>query len=203
MNTSQNICILIPTFNESKAISKLVNALKAYGLDVLVSDDGSSDNSATLAQEAGARVLAHKTRTGKGATLRRGFDYILKKNYTGVIVMDGDGQHSPEDLPQFIKQIEKNPVSLIVGNRLSDAKGMPFVRFITNKVMTFIISIGCRTKVYDSQSGFRYIHREILENIEFKSDSYEIESELLMKSAKNGYPIFAVPIQTRSKWGNP
>ncbi len=196
MKTHLNICILIPTYNEAKAIGQLVTDLKAFDLDILIADDGSLDETAKIAQNAGARVLAHKMRTGKGATLRRGFDYILKHGYDGVITMDGDGQHAPDDLPQFLMKIGEQPVSLIVGDRLQNPKGMPFLRFCVNVIMSYIISIGCGCKIYDSQSGFRYMHRAILENIEFISNSYEIESELLMKSAKKGYPILAVGIKT-------
>lgn len=196
MELEQKVCILIPTYNEAKAIARLVEALKPYKLDIIVSDDGSSDRTPVLAEDAGAHVLHNQSRTGKGATLRRGFQYLLQKNYAGVIVMDGDGQHAPEDIPHFLNMIKEHPISLIVGSRLQNSQGMPFVRYITNVAMTFLISLGCGCKVYDSQSGFRYLHSEIIKRIQFKSNSYEIESELLMKTAKQGFPILCVPIKT-------
>ncbi|MFT5386999.1 MAG: glycosyltransferase involved in cell wall biosynthesis, partial [Candidatus Omnitrophota bacterium] len=149
------ICILIPTYNEVKAIGSLIDEIKEYELDIIVSDDGSTDGTATVASEKDILVLEHAQRTGKGATLRRGFDKVSELEYDGVIIMDGDGQHAPKDLPKFLKNIKEDPKCMIVGNRLSDSKGMPFVRLITNRIMSWVISCACGQRIADTQSGFR------------------------------------------------
>ena len=189
-------CILIPTYNEEAAIGGLVMALKPYALDVFVSDDGSADQTVACAQKSGAHVLKHAQRTGKGATLIRGFHHVMNLGYNGIIMMDGDGQHAPTDIPQFLEAIAKNPKCILVGNRLHDPKNMPRSRLWTNRMMSAIISAGCGQKIPDTQSGFRYVHVDILNALNIQSRAYEIETELLMKASKKGYVINSVPIQT-------
>ena len=190
------ICILIPTFNEAKAIGALISAIKQRNIDVYVSDDGSTDDTVRIAKKLGVHVITNAVRTGKGATLRRGFDHLLPLDYTGVIVMDGDGQHAPEDLEGFLKKINEDAQCIIIGDRLINPQGMPWIRLMTNKIMSFIISIGCGQKVNDTQSGFRYINLDIYKNLQITTSGYEIETEVLMKSAKKGYTIYSVPIKT-------
>ena len=191
-----NVCILIPAYNESKTIAALVSAVKAKGLHVVVVDDGSVDNTALQASEAGAVVLSNQRNQGKGATLQKGFQYVLGEKFDGVICMDGDGQHAVADLDQFLSSPHVKPDTIINGNRMVNAKDMPFVRLYTNRFMSFLISTVCGQKVPDSQCGFRYIGREVLKTIKLTSGCYEIESEILIKSAKKGFAIHAVPIQT-------
>ncbi|HTZ11429.1 MAG TPA: glycosyltransferase, partial [Candidatus Margulisiibacteriota bacterium] len=85
------VCVLIPTYNESRAIASLIKDIRKQGLDVVVVDDGSKDNTPGLAEDSGAIVLRNKINRGKGASLIKGFDYILAKDYDCVISMDGDG----------------------------------------------------------------------------------------------------------------
>ncbi len=191
-----NVCVLIPAYNESKTITALVKGVKEKGLRVVVVDDGSADNTALLASEAGAVVLSNQRNQGKGATLQKGFHYVVEQNYDGVICMDGDGQHAIEDLDNFLNSPNLKTDTLINGNRMANAKDMPFVRLWTNRFMSFLISSVCRQKVPDSQCGFRYLGREVLKNIKLTSGCYEIESEILIKSAKKGFAIHSVPIRT-------
>lgn len=191
-----NVCVLIPAYNESKTIAELVKGVKAKGLHVVVVDDGSVDNTALQASEAGAVVLSNQRNQGKGATLQKGFQYVVDNNYDGVVCMDGDGQHAVEDLDQFLGSSYVKTDTVINGNRMADSRRMPFVRLWTNRFMSFLISSVCRQKVPDTQCGFRYIGREVLKKIHLTSGCYEIESEILIKSAKNGFAIHSVPIKT-------
>lgn len=191
-----NVCILIPAYNESKTITQLVTGVKDMGLHVVVVDDGSVDNTALLASEAGAIVLSNKRNQGKGATLQKGFQYVVDKKYDGVICMDGDGQHAIADLDNFLNSPNLQKNTVINGNRMTNSKDMPFVRLYTNRFMSFLISSVCGQKVPDTQCGFRYIGRDILQSIQLTSGCYEIESEILIKSSKKGFSIHSVPIQT-------
>jgi len=190
------ICVIIPVYNEAKFLGKLVSSVKEKGFDVIVINDGSEDDSGAIAKQKGAHVLENKVRSGKGASLRAGFNYILKKDYDGVITMDGDGQHDPQDLVQFITPPDKYRKNVIVGNRMRDPKGMPFVRYITNRFMSGLVSLICKQNVPDTQCGFRYLHRRVLENITLSMNGYEIESELLIKATRSGYKIYSVPIES-------
>lgn len=189
-------CVLIPAYNESKEIGRVVEAVKNKGLDVIVVDDGSTDNCGVIAREKGAAVLRHEVRCGKGLSLKEGFKQVLKGPYTAVITMDGDGQHAPEDLNQFLAKQEQDPASIITGNRMVNFKDMPLVRYWTNCFMSSLISSICKQHIPDTQCGFRYIHRKILEDIQITCNDFEIETEVLIKASKKGYKIHSVPIKT-------
>lgn len=190
------ICLLIPAYNEAQAIGSLVKDVRSRGYDVLVVDDGSSDATSKMASEAGASVLVNATNHGKGYSLQRGFDHIITQDYDALIALDGDGQHSPEDLQNFVKLYERERPDIICGNRMRNPKGMPGVRFVTNKVMSWLISMVCRQSIADTQCGYRLIGLNVLRNIKLSSTAFEIESEVLIKASKKGFRIVSVPIRT-------
>jgi glycosyltransferase involved in cell wall biosynthesis len=189
------ICVIIPTYNESAAIAGVVKAVKNQGLDVAVIDDGSSDDTATIAKKSGAIVLVNGTNMGKGACLIKGFAYCLKNDYGAVITMDGDGQHLPREISSFVEAITKNSrVGIIVGNRMATHNSMPMVRVITNTFMSWLISRICRQHIPDTQCGYRLIRRELLEKMRLKTSKFEIESEMLIEAAQHGFSIVSIPI---------
>lgn len=190
------ICILIPVYNEGKTIGQIVKALKANKLDVIVIDDGSTDGSGQKAAAEGAKVFTNETKLGKGDSLKKGFEYLLAQGYEGVIMMDGDAQHDVGDLDHFFSVINDHPISVVTGNRMVDAKDMPRVRLMTNKVMSWLISSVCGQTIPDTQCGYRYIHSKILKELKLISGDFEIESEILIKSSRKGYKIYSVPIKT-------
>ncbi|MCQ9207901.1 MAG: glycosyltransferase family 2 protein, partial [Omnitrophica bacterium] len=183
------ICVLIPSYNESKTIGPLVEKVKAKGLDVLVVDDGSIDQTYDIAQQSGAHVLRHQHNKGKGASLKTGFRYILENDYDAAIIMDGDGQHSPEDLSKFTEEASNPEVDIVVGNRMIDCKNMPRIRWLTNKFMSSIISLICQKGMADSQCGFRLIKRKALAALHPTSSNYEIESETIIEASHKGFKI--------------
>ena len=190
------ICILIPVYNEFKAIGRLVESLKRKGFPVVVIDDGSTDDSGGIAKQKGAVVIGHDQNQGKGRSLQDGFEYVLKNNYDGVITIDGDGQHDIKDIDQFISKAQEHPLSVITGTRMDDPQGMPFVRFVTNRVMSWMISSLCKQKIPDTQCGFRLISREVLKELKLTASDFEIETEVLIKASKKGFKIYSVPIKT-------
>lgn len=189
-------CVLIPSYNEAKTIGSLVKRIKNKGLDVVVVDDGSIDKTAEIARGSGAYVLKHKQNKGKGASLKDGFHFIINKDYDAVITMDGDDQHSPEDIPKFIKASDDPNVDMLVGNRMSSNKDMPFIRWMTNNLMSFLISIICKKNISDSQCGFRLIKRKVFKELSFFSPNFEIESEILIEAYRKGFTVKFIPIQT-------
>ena len=190
------ICVLIPSFNEEKTIGWLVKAVREKGFDVVVIDDGSSDQTTKIARENGAEVIVNEHNMGKGASLRRAFGLLSEKNYDAVITMDGDGQHLPNDILPFVRCDEQGKPAIIVGNRMLKAKGMPLVRWLTNKFMSFVISGLCKKDIPDSQCGFRLIDTKVLKDLNLSTENFEIESEMLFEAAKNGYKIESIPVTT-------
>ncbi|MFA5063220.1 MAG: glycosyltransferase family 2 protein [Candidatus Omnitrophota bacterium] len=190
------ICVIIPTYNESKEIARLIKEIKEKNPDVLVVDDGSADSTAELAQAAGATVLRNSVNQGKGACLKKGFRYVIENGFDAALVMDGDGQHLPEDLPGFINLAVTSEAGIVVGNRMSYTKNMPFIRIITNRFMSWMISLLCKQKIPDTQCGYRLIKRRALEKIELKTSNFEIETEILLNASRAGFKIASVPIKT-------
>jgi dolichol-phosphate mannosyltransferase len=192
----KNVIVLIPAYNEAKTISAIVGALVFKGLSVCVVDDGSSDDTAAIASHAGAFVMSHMENKGKGASLRDGFLYTLKKGYDAALVMDGDGQHDVTDVDGFLKKMDETGADIVIGNRMSDASSMPLTRRVTNRVMSYVLSKLVRQKIDDTQCGFRLVKRSVLEAVKLKSSNYEIESELLLRAAKKGFRIESVSVKT-------
>lgn len=193
---AKDLCVLIPSYNEAKAIGSLVAKLRARGLTVYVVDDGSVDNTAGIAEAEGAVVVKHKTNMGKGASMREGFKHVLKRAFDAVVVMDGDGQHEVEDIGSFLQRMKDTNADMVIGNRMHDTSSMPLLRIYTNKFMSSLISSMARQHVPDTQSGFRLIKRAVLQKVSLESSNYEIESEMILKAAWAGFKIDSVPIKT-------
>ncbi len=190
------IAIVIPAYNEARTIGQLVQEVRVLGYDCIVVDDGSRDNTASIAAKANAIVLKTGGKSGKGGALKMGFDYVLKHGYEAVITMDGDGQHAPADLVVFTACYQKEKADIVNGNRLNNPKGMPVVRLMTNHFMSWLISLFCRQSIPDTQCGFRLMATEVLRQIKLESSDFEIETELLIKASKKGFKISSVNIQT-------
>ena len=189
-------CVVIPTYNEAHQIATLVEQLKNQGLEVVVVDDGSFDDTPSIALYNGATVLKNGCNLGKGVALNRGFTYALHHNFDAVITMDGDGQHDPADVPCFMRLAQHSSSGVLIGNRMHKAKDMPWPRLLANKHMSWFISLVARQDIPDSQCGFRLIKKEVLEKLELCSRNFEIETELILLASRLGYRIEAVPITT-------
>ena len=165
--------------------------------DVLVVDDGSSDDTAEQAAEAGATVIRLPENAGKGAALNRGFDEAQAQGFDAVITMDGDGQHAPDDLPTFIEAYARGPHCVLIGNRMADTRSMPAVRRWTNRIMSAWLSRLMRQDVPDTQNGFRLYALEALGPFRARSERFDAESEILLHLAAQGVSIGSVPVSTR------
>lgn len=113
-----NICIIIPTYNEEKTIGYIIHKIRSFNINVLVIDDGSTDKTLSIAQDNKAYIIRNLRNEGKGSALIKGFEYILNENYDACITMDGDGQHSTEEIMDFINFAEKSSAAIIIGNRM-------------------------------------------------------------------------------------
>jgi len=190
-------CVLIPSYNESRTIGKIVNEITKMGLQVLVVDDGSTDNTEKIASENGAVVMRHIKNLGKGASLKEGFNFVLKTtNFECVIIMDGDGQHNPKNIEKFVAHAEKTGADIIIGNRMTFTRDMPLLRLATNRFMSSLLSLICRQDIPDTQCGFRLIRRNVLKELTLESNKFDMESEILIKASRKKFKIDSVPIET-------
>jgi glycosyltransferase involved in cell wall biosynthesis len=190
------VCAIIPAFNEAGSIAGVIKGVKSFGIDAVVIDDGSSDETSLIAEKQDARIIPHIKRSGKGLSLKNGFDYALNKGYDMVFTLDADGQHDPADIPLFLNKIKKSGCSVVIGNRMSRPKDMPRIRVVTNKIMSSIISAICRQSIPDTQCGYRLFTRDAIAGINIKSHKFEIESEILIKLARKGFRISSVMISS-------
>jgi glycosyltransferase involved in cell wall biosynthesis len=188
--------VIIPAYNESGHIVGLIRDIKNYHLDILVIDDGSSDNTFGIAKDSQVKVMLNLNNQGKGASLIKGFKYALENNFDAVITMDADGQHLAEDLPLFLKAADNPDLDIIIGNRMLNTVGMPLLRVITNRFMSWLISIISKQDISDTQCGFRLIKAEVLRKIELKTSKFETESEILIKASQMGFKIKSLPIKS-------
>ena|SRR3990170_3498464 len=188
------VLALIPAYNEGERVAPVVRAVLAY-LPVLVVDDGSTDQTAQFATDAGAEVLQQQPNQGKGAALLAGFAAALARGFQAVVTLDADGQHDPGEIPLFLAAFKERHSDLIIGQR--DFKSMPLVRRLSNTLGTLLFSWALRQPVPDNQSGYRLISRRLMEAIAGNRErGFEFEVEMIVTCVLKGYRLNWVPIRT-------
>ncbi|MBI4436975.1 MAG: glycosyltransferase family 2 protein [Candidatus Omnitrophica bacterium] len=192
----EKIAALVPALNEEKTLGSLIPEIQRWLPHVIVVDDGSTDQTAEVSKKNGAHVIVHPKNLGKGMALRSGFQYLLEKDFEGCVILDGDGQHSPQDLPSFITAVQDPKVGVVVGNRMGETATMPFVRRLTNRFMSFALSRLLQEEIPDTQCGFKFVRSDLLRVLELKASKYEIESEVLIEAKRRGFRIVSVPVHT-------
>ncbi len=192
--TAERVCVLIPAYNEAAKIGAVIRQVQEQGFRVLVSDDGSFDETAVIAESLGANVLRAKKNEGKGASIRKGLREFLKTDLLAVILMDSDGQHDPADLCAFLGALETG-ADLVIGNRMGRPEGMSRIRRLTNRVMSGVLSRLARQRIPDSQCGYRAMTREAARALALRSDRFEVESEMILEASRLGFKIFSVPVR--------
>ncbi len=189
-----DIVILIAAYNESENIAEVVSGAKKYAARVLVVDDGSSDATVLKAKEAGAIVISHQFKKGKGAALKTGFQYVVEnfKDFKVLVTIDGDGQHCPDDIGAILEVWPSSGTELVLGAR--NYKNMPWDRRLWNRLCSFLVSLIIKNKISDSQSGLRLISRKLVGKLvgELKTNDYRVESEMIFIAAEKKIKIAEV-----------
>ncbi len=189
--------VLMPVFNEAKALSGLLPEIKKQNLPVLVVDDGSWDGSASAAQAQGCRVLALERNFGKGYAVRHGLQHLLGvPDWQTLILMDSDGQHDPAEIPRFLQAHHDLEADIVVGNRMLARGDMPWVRWQTNRFMSDCISRMAGQSIADSQCGYRSLKRKVVQRLSLSCDRFELESELLIQAGREGFRIASLPVKS-------
>jgi len=190
------ILVIIPAYNEARMLGKVLKSLMAYFSkdDILVIDDGSRDNSSLIAEKYGVRLIRHKKNYGKGVALKDGIEFALREKYDAVITLDGDGQHSPKEIPKFLLNFKKG-YDLVIGSRRDEMRKMPIDRYLSNRISTLILSLISGRKLFDSQCGYRLIATCLLRKIRIKKRRFDAESEILYKLLRKGAKVKHVSIE--------
>ena len=194
----ESVFVVIPAYRAGAHIAEVVRELLEVSakMRVVVVDDGSDDDTAERAREAGAEVILHEVNKGKWAALETGFAEFLKSDRRAVITIDADGQHSPAEIPNLVNVWLGREADIVVGSRKREVGNMPFIRILTNSISSGLVSLVAGTTIKDSQSGYRLHSRRVIENVEVKGGGYEAESEILVKAARMGYRVDSAPIST-------
>jgi len=192
----EDIAAVIPAYNCGTSIGAVVAGARKVLADVVVVSDGSSDDTAEQALAAGGRLEILPENRGKGCALRRGIELALERKPAALVLLDGDGQHDPGDLPALLAAWDGGELDLVVGARLQDSQRIPKVRFWTNYIGTRILSWMSELELEDSQSGYRIIASDLARRMRLRSDGYAIESEMLIKAGKLAARLGHVPVRT-------
>ena len=188
------ILALIPAYNETAHVTEVVTGARTH-LPVLVVDDGSADDTAARAEEAGATILRQSANQGKGTALRTGFRWALDTGYEAVVTLDADGQHDPSEIPKFLDAYADRGADLIIGAR--DFSHMPPIRRLSNTVGGWAFSWAIGQPIRDNQSGYRLISRRLLEAILASDEAgFEFEVEMIVICVQRDFKLDWVPIRT-------
>ena len=198
---AHRVYIVIPALNEAATIGEIVHQCHtaAASLCVIVVDDGSHDDTATVAAQNGATVLRHHVNQGKGASLTDGMRAAVAGGATVVVTLDGDGQHRPQDLPRLLACSLAWPEHIVIGSRRASGQGAPRARRIANRIADFWVSWAARHPIDDSQSGFRVYPARALNLIAERpslAGGFAFESEILIEAGRAGIQTVAVDIPT-------
>ncbi len=199
-DTHRNIRLLIPAYNVAANLGDLIEEALKYipAQNIIVVDDGSTDRTSQIARRFGVELLSHDKNQGKGAALLNGFNYLIKRGVEWVITIDGDMQHDPAMLPDFIAKAESGRYDIVIGARRL-AGNMPWDRRFSNWSTSWLLSLVTGRKIKDSQSGYRLIRCSLLKAIELQSSGYEFETECLLKLSRAGAEFGWIDIPTHYK----
>ena len=179
----------IPAYNEEKNIAGIIIKLKKITDSIIVCDDGSDDSTAIIAENSGAYVIKHTVNKGKGAAMKSLFKYALHSQADVIVTIDGDGQFLPEEMEKLCKPIISGESDIVVGYRFDDNDEMPHYRKIGNKFLDQLSNISSNLSLRDTQSGFRAYSIDAIKKINFSTDGFAADAEILIDASKKGLRI--------------
>jgi len=202
------VLVIIPAYNEARFIGSVILKLRPQPIDLLVVDDGSSDDTAEIARAAGAEVLQLEANQGKAAALNAGLAFASDRNPDAIVMIDADGQHLPSELIQVVKPILLGKADITIGSRyLQNTSNTPTHRKFGHKMLNFITGLFTGVQVSDSQSGYRAFSPRAYQMLRFSSKGFSVESEMQFLASKHNLKVQEVPItiqyldkEKRSAW---
>jgi len=194
----KKILAIIPAYNEEATISKVINDIMINNkdIDILVVNDGSTDNTFNEACGFEAMVIDLPYNLGIGGAMQTGYMYAYKNNYDIAIQIDGDGQHDPSDIDEIIRPVINNEVDMIIGSRFISNTGYKSTFFRRSGMIYFsnLINLFTGNKIQDTTSGFRAVNRKIIEVFAKDYPLAYPEVEVIVKLNKMGFRIREIPV---------
>jgi glycosyltransferase involved in cell wall biosynthesis len=188
----------IPAFNEEQTIAKVVARTLKHVDKVLVVDDGSSDDTALIAERLGADVIPHGKNLGKGAALRTCFKWAKRTGAKVLVTLDADGQHNPDEIPRLVDPVLKGEADVVIGSR-RHSKDMPALRRFGAKLLDRATGVKVGGTIVDAQSGYRAYSRTALERVTAAEQGMGVDSEIIVKARDAGLRIVEVPVTAKYK----
>ena len=182
MIEKDKVWIFLPAYNEASVISSVILRIKECGFrNIIVIDDGSTDNTFQCARQEGVFAFRLCINRGVGAAIQAAIFFAKRKNFDYLVLIDADGQHHPEDIQKLVEAMDSHQADMVIGSRFLEEKSfIPYSRILFNKLANWLTFLG-RTAVSDSQSGFRMLNRKAIEQIELDLDSYAVCTEMIWK----------------------
>lgn len=189
-------CVLLPTYNNSKTIGKVIADVLEYCDDVCVVNDGSTDSTLEVVKQFPAiKLHSYSKNRGKGWALRQGFEFARNNGYDYAITIDTDGQHFADDIPTMLNALAEHKDAIVIGARNMEQSSVPGKSSFGNKFSNFWFTLETGITVPDTQSGFRLYPIRKLRSIHFFTVKYEFEIEVLVRGAWSGLQVLAVPVK--------
>ncbi len=189
------IVVVIPAYNEERFIGSVVLQARQYADTVIVVDDGSEDDTAILAELAGAKVISHQQNRGKGYAINTGFAQARQLGADVVVMLDADGQHNAAEISTVVTPVLAGEADIVVGSRYIKQNGhVPRHRIWGHRAFNFLTRMASGTAVSDSQSGFRAFSSQSLACLSFQSDGFSVESEMQFMAREHDLVLVEVPI---------
>jgi len=193
---ANRVLVCIPAYNASKTVGKIVNSAKAYASEVIVCDDGSTDDTAREAQAAGATVIRHGVNKGYGSAIKTLFRTAKEKNADVMVTLDADGQHDPDQIPNIVQPILNEGFDIVIGSRFlntHDREKVPSYRSFGIKTLTLLTKAASYKNITDAQSGFRAYSKAALKQIQLYGGGMAVSAEILLRASKQNLSIKEVP----------
>jgi glycosyltransferase involved in cell wall biosynthesis len=191
------VIAVIPAYEEGPRVGTVVDDVRGHVDTVVVVDDGSTDDTATIAREHGASVVRHVVNRGAGAAVATGIHRALELGARVIVTVDADGQHRGADIPVVVRPVLEDEADVVIGSRfLGGIDDMPLMKRIGNHGLTWLTRALYGVPLTDSQSGFRALNRRAAELFELRVDRYGFCSEMVGEVARNRLRLVEVPIHS-------
>jgi len=194
----EKIVAVVPAYNEAETIAAVVVELRDAGVDVVVVDDGSADDTARLARSAGGIVLRHVINRGQGASLQTGIEYALQRGASVIVTFDADGQHRVADISKLVEALRMDNVDVAIGSRfLSAESNVPWRRRMILRAAILFTHLVSGIALTDAHNGLRAFRRDAAAQIRLTLDGMAHASELVDQIHSRGLRVVEVPVVIR------